>query len=122
MLETRPDGGAVEEPGGAAAASSVRAPVAAAPLNGLMSYEQACERVQSDRKARRHGRAMLQALGALQVVLLEGGGPAAEALSHLAADVPEADDPVLRLILREIGVRAAVELARYQGPQDISIG
>jgi hypothetical protein len=121
LLETRPEGGAVEDAGGASAAAAPGAPVAAAPLSGLMSYEQACERVQSDRNARRHGRAMLQALRALQVVVLEDGDTAAAALSHLAADIPEADDPVLRLILREIGVRAAVELARYQAPADISI-
>ncbi|MEJ0049131.1 MAG: flagellar assembly protein FliX [Rhodospirillales bacterium] len=40
------------------------------------------------------------------------GAEARVLLARLAASAPEADDPVLRLILREIGVRAAVELAR----------
>jgi hypothetical protein len=115
LLEAPAGSGPAASPEGAAGA------VAASPLNGPMSYEQACARVRSDRHARRHGRAMLQALGALQVVLLQGGDTAAEALSHLAADMPEADDPVLRLILREIGVRAAVELARYRAPAEISM-
>jgi hypothetical protein len=56
---------------------------------------------------------MLQALAALQLAVL--GGTAAEArarLAELAAQPAEATDPLLRLILREIGARAAVELAR----------
>ena len=66
-----------------------------------------------DRQARRHGRAMLQALGAVQLSMLDGGGDAARAqLAAAAAQAPAAHDPVLRLILREISLRAAVELAR----------
>jgi hypothetical protein len=69
-----------------------------------------------DKQARRHGRAMLQALGAVQLAVLGGDdGQARTALAALACaaeDRHEADDPVLQLILREIGVRAAVELAR----------
>ena len=77
--------------------------------------------VANDRAARRHGRAMLNALGALQLAVLDDGTPTSpaerqeDALAHLAdlaRRMPQADDPVLRLILREIGVRAAVELAR----------
>jgi hypothetical protein len=123
MLETPPAGEAGEVSGGTPAGAAA----AASPLTGLMSYEEACDRVKSDRQARRHGRAMLQALGVLQAVLLADGDTDAHTLSELAladlaAGMPEADDPVLRLILREIGVRAAVELARYEATPDISIG
>jgi uncharacterized protein YfiM (DUF2279 family) len=81
-------------------------------------YEAGRMAVMADRSARRHGKAMLQALGALQRALLgadEGDGPSAActALADLAGRMPEADDPLLRLILREIAARAAVELARF---------
>lgn len=110
---------------GAAAAADEAAPLVRP--EGLITYERAFERVAADRKARRHGRAMLRALGALQVCALGGGGADIRAtdtaaLAQLAAGVPEADDPILRLILREIGVRAAVELARLGPPANISSG
>ncbi len=79
-----------------------------------------------DRQARRHGRAMLRALAAVQRALLaEEGGHAAAALAALAASLgqaQEAEDPVLQLILREIAVRAAVELARHDMAQDVATG
>ena len=83
-----------------------------------MSYEAASNAVHADKEARRHGRALLQALGAIQLALLDAGhedegGEARAQLARLAAAAAPADDPVLRLILREIGVRAAVELARF---------
>ena len=75
-------------------------------------------RTAQDREARRHGRALLQALAGLQRAALQGDGDQARAalatLAETARDEPEADDPVLRLILREIAVRAAVELARAE--------
>ena len=91
-------------------------------VGALMTYEEARDRVLADRQARRHGRAMLQALGAMQLSLLDGDDVAVRALADLAAQVPEADDPVLRLILQEIGVRAAVELARRADDVNISTG
>jgi hypothetical protein len=82
-----------------------------------MTYDAASNAVSADKEARRHGRALLRALGAIQLALLgsgqaDEGGEAHTQLARLAATAPQADDPVLRLILREIGVRAAVELAR----------
>jgi hypothetical protein len=117
LLET-PEQGDVAPAGEAAPAE---APVAAR-VGGLMTYEEARDRVLADRQARRHGRAMLQALGAMQLSLLAGGDAAVQALADLAAQVPEADDPVLRLLLQEIGVRAAVELARHADGVNISTG
>ena len=71
---------------------------------------------------------MLRALGALQLAMLDSaaahaGGDAEEAArAHLAAlahEAPQAEDPVLRLILREIAARAAAELARGVAPGQI---
>jgi hypothetical protein len=94
-----------------AAAPAAGAAPAATPA--ALVYDAADRQAASDRQARRHGRAMLQALGALQLAMLGGGEDAARAqLAGLAAEAPAAHDPVLRLILREISLRAAVELAR----------
>lgn len=89
----------------------------ASPLTLKMTYEAACDAVSADREARRHGRALLRALGAVQLALLvphneDESGEARAQLARLAATAPSADDPALRLILREIAVRAAIELAR----------
>jgi hypothetical protein len=91
--------------------------VPASPVALRMTYEAACDAVSADREARRHGRALLRALGAIQLALLvpydrDEGGEARAQLARLAATTPVADDPMLSLILREIGMRAAVELAR----------
>ena len=66
-----------------------------------------------DRAARQHGAAALEALAALHRALLGGAGQA-EPLARLEqlATLPAAADPRLDAILRAIGTRAAVELAR----------
>lgn len=89
----------------------------ASPLTLKMTYEAACDAMSADREARRHGRALLRALGAVQLALLgpaneAEGGEARAQLARLAAAAPPADDPALCVILREIAVRAAIELAR----------
>jgi len=96
---------------------------AAAPVCARLDYDTAMLAVAADRQARRHGRAMLRALGALQLAMLgaEGDG-ASRQLAVLAAEIPPADDPVLRLILREIGVRAAVALGRHEAKPNVSSG
>ena len=71
-----------------------------------------------DREARRHARAVLKALGAVQLAVLgTDAGQANRALLELAkaaADQSLGDDPRLCLVVREIAVRAAVELARNE--------
>jgi hypothetical protein len=82
-------------------------------------------RTAQDREARRHGRKLLDALAGLQRAALDGDDAHARAaltaalasLTSTVDDPHEADDPVLRLILREIAVRAAVELARAEAPK-----
>ena len=77
----------------------------------LQEFEDAGTR---DRQAKRHGQALLQALGELQRLLL-GEGPLEEALARLSALVetcPEASDPALAGLVGSILLRARVELAR----------
>jgi hypothetical protein len=111
---TRPASGAAGFAGlleDAAPAAAAAPPHALPPVADILAAE--ADAGVADRQARRHARAMLQALAALQLAVL--GGTAAEArarLAELAAQPAEATDPLLRLILREIGARAAVELAR----------
>lgn len=68
-----------------------------------------------DRAARRHGTDLLDALADLQRDLL--GTPNPTHLQHLATfaqNIPAAANPTLRATLREIAVRAEVELARQE--------
>lgn len=68
-----------------------------------------------DSAARRHGTDLLDALANLQRDLL--GTPNPTHLQHLAAfaqNIPAAANPTLRATLREIAVRAEVELARQE--------
>ena len=74
------------------------------------------DRQARDRRARRHGRALLEGLGELQRALL-GDGEDSAALDRLAALVehcPEAADPALRATLAAVALRARVELARRE--------
>ena len=87
---------------------------AAAPLDGLLLLQEADNAPARDRRARKHGRAVLDALARLQLALL-GGDPDSAALRTLAAlleQAPAADDPALRTMLGAIALRAEVELAR----------
>jgi hypothetical protein len=118
----RDDGGfaALLAGNGAVAAGPAVGAAPSATLSGVAWLQagvaDALAREARDKEARRHGRAMLQALGKVQLAVLGGDdGQARCALAALACTAGskhEADDPVLQLILREIAVRAAVELAR----------
>jgi hypothetical protein len=67
-----------------------------------------------DRQARKHGRAMLQGLSALQHELLDGDvDPGTlERLAALVDHCPEAADPALKATLAAVSLRVRVELAR----------
>ena len=87
---------------------------AAAPLDGLLLLQEMEEAPDRDRRARKHGRAVLDGLARLQAALL-GGEPDPVALRTLGAlleQAPEAADPALRDMLGAITLRAEVELAR----------
>lgn len=103
--------------GGPPHAAEAAAPVPIAALCVLPA--EAPAQPVSDRAARRHGHAVLDALASLQLARLRPGGPGGEAratLAALACGGADAADPALRLILREIALRAAVELARDEPP------
>ena len=96
----------------AARTAALSAPTA---LDGLLLLQEVEDAPERDRRARKHGRAMLDALGRLQLSLL-GGDPATNDLHRLAAlaeHCPEAADPVLRGLLGAVALRAQVELARH---------
>ncbi len=96
--------------------ASLAAPAAAAvgSLDGMLLLQQVEDGPTRDRQARRHGRAMLDGLAALQRALLDGElDPAMlERLAALAEHCPEASDPALRATLAAVSLRVQVELAR----------
>lgn len=76
-----------------------------------------------DREARRHGRAILEALAELQKALL-GGSDDSEVLGRLGAllgSLPPAADAGLAVLLNSVSLRARIELAR-RGLPDSSRG
>ena len=107
--------------GAPAGADSPGVGVAPTSLAGMLALQadqgewDAASPAARDRRARRGGRDVLEALAAMQRALL-GGGADAAALARLAAlagGLPDAADPGLRAIIGDIGLRARVELARY---------
>ena len=98
------DGGERAESAGAAGAVE---------MPGLLMMQEAEAEPVADRDARRHGKAMLDALSRLQRALLGGEGPAAlESLANLVRATPAPADPRLAAVQRAVLVRAAVELQR----------
>jgi hypothetical protein len=84
-------------------------------LGNLLSLQEDESGTVQDREARRHGRDMLAELEARQHAMLRDTRDIAalRRLAALAADVPQATDPRLSEAMRQIALRAAVELARY---------
>ncbi len=82
----------------------------------LLAHLRHQEAAHRDREARRRGKELLQALSALQHAMLGGGDDAAALtdLARLLSGIPKATDPSLSGIVREIAVRAAVEVARRE--------
>ncbi len=86
----------------------------AGPVGGMLLLQEMDAGPARDRGARKHGRAMLDALAALQRALLDGGeDPAAlDRLAALLQHCPEASDPGLRATVAAVALRVHVELAR----------
>jgi hypothetical protein len=84
-------------------------------LGDMLILQEVEDDAARDRAARRHGRAMLAELQALQRALLaDAPDPAPlRRLAALAADMPLAADQRLREALEDVSVRAWVELARF---------
>lgn len=101
-----PDAASPDSAEAASSASQVGMP-------SLLSAQEAYGEPVGDREARRHGRAMLDALSRLQRALLGGEGPdALQSLANLVRATPEPADPRLAAVQRAVLVRAAVELQR----------
>ena len=106
--------------GAAAAASPVRG------LDALLALQEtavAQDPAARDREARRHGRDLLEELAALQKALLSGeaGEAALGRLVALLRSMPAAADAGLDGVLRSVGLRARLELAR-RGLPDVAPG
>ncbi len=106
-------GFAVTTPGTAEGAAPAAA-ASAASLDGMLLLQQVEDGPTRDRQARKHGRAMLEGLAALQHELLDGDvDPGTlERLAALADHCPEAADPALKATLASVSLRVRVELAR----------
>lgn len=80
----------------------------------LLALQETIEAGERDARVRARAEAILDELGALQLGLLSGRLPESrlKALAALAEAHERAADPALAAIAAEIGVRAAVELAR----------
>ncbi|MGH7160098.1 MAG: flagellar assembly protein FliX [Acetobacteraceae bacterium] len=90
-------------------------------LGAMLALQEAAADRSRDRAARRHGEAVLTALMALQVRLLDAPAHRGAALAHLAklvAQLPQAADPALGALIRDLTLRAEVELARGTGSEE----
>lgn len=104
---------------------AISATAASVPLEALLAVQEAdasggkdsC--AARDRRAKRHGRALLEALGGLQRGLLSADGSVSpevlQRLQMLIADPVPAADPALGAVVAQIALRARIELARYCG-------
>jgi hypothetical protein len=87
-------------------------------LGGMLGLQEDELPEVKDRRARRHGQAILQELARLQRALL-GGTMEEGSLARLAAlteMVPEAADPSLGALVQSVALRAQIELARRNVP------
>ena len=109
--------GAFSVGAGPATAGSARVAAPVAPT-GLLLLQEVTDAPARDRRARQHGRALLDALARLQIGLLadehgDSCGPQIlRDLAGLAEGCPEASDPALKSALDAIRLRAQVEVAR----------
>lgn len=94
-------------------------PPALAMLDGVLALQEAEADAARDRRARRQGSALLDALAEVQLALLHGVSDreSLAGLQAVAEHVPDAADPRLRAIVAAILLRARVELARRTPPR-----
>jgi hypothetical protein len=86
-------------------------------LESMLALQAVDDASERDRLARKRGNAMLVALTGLQKAALTGDDPstALSALLELTENVAAAADPGLDAVLREVELRAKVEIARRRG-------
>ncbi len=90
--------------------------IASLSYSGLLALQQEPDPRDQDRRATRHGEAMLVELGALQRAMLGGGDPteALRKLAEMAEAIPAATDPRLSALIGAIALRGRLQLARRQ--------
>lgn len=109
----------VESEPAADSASDVATPTPVA-LDSLLWLQQVDPPVERDHAARRHGQALVAALGRLQRALLSGSTDnVLEELRALAGGVPQAADPELAAAIDHVVLRARIELARRGVPPEV---
>jgi len=96
-------------------ASTVSGGAAMAPVDALLALQEVSEDPGGRNRGRQHGEELLDRLDDIRLGLL-AGSMSIGALEHLSAMVAakrgQVDDPRLAVILNEIEIRAAVELAK----------
>jgi hypothetical protein len=96
-------------------ASAVSGTAAMAPIDALLALQEVSEDPGGRNRGRRHGEELLDRLDDIRLGLLSGR-MSIGALERLSAMVvaqrAQVDDPSLAIILNEIEIRAAVELAK----------
>ncbi len=102
--------------GGAPSRTQSAEGIASLCYDGLLALQQEPDPREQDRRATRHGEAMLVELGALQRAMLGGGDPteALRKLTELADAIPAATDPRLQALIGAIALRGRLQLARRQ--------
>jgi hypothetical protein len=90
--------------------------IASLSYDGLLALQQEPDPREQDRRATRHGEAMLMELGALQRAMLAGGDPTdtLRKLEQMADAIPAATDPRLSALIGAIALRGRLQLARRQ--------
>lgn len=105
---------ATERPGAAAPAAQEVGATEEIGLAGILTLQELPDPALADRQARRRGQDLLTALAELQRDMLADAGTDPVRLAALAAEVPVADDPVLRAAVAAITLRARIEVARRE--------
>ncbi len=100
-------------------ASATAGPAGSGPLaalGSLLAVQEVPDATSGRRRAARHGDMLLDELKELQIGLVQGWVPedTLRSLAHmLDRPRPTIDDPDLEMVLDEIELRAAVELAKF---------
>ncbi len=102
--------------GGAPSRTQAADGIASLSYSGLLALQQEPDPREQDRRATRHGEAMLVELGTLQRAMLGGGDPteALRKLEAMADAIPAATDPRLQALIGAIALRGRLQLARRQ--------
>jgi Class II flagellar assembly regulator len=96
--------------------------ISAIGMESMLALQAVDEAGERDRRTRKRAGAMIAKLTELQRAMLARQDPSAtlQALTGLAADGPETDDPGLAAILRSVALRCRIEIARREHEDKVS--